>query len=92
MPTTKLVRTLQDLLVWQKAHRFVLDDHAISARFPKHETHGLSLQMRRATVSIPANTAEGSVEECRCFLSPDFHIPQGYQGRSPWLVRTSLTK
>ena len=59
MPTSRPARTFQDLLVWQKAHRFVLDIYALAAAFPKQETYGLSLQMRRAAVSIPANIAEG---------------------------------
>ena len=45
MATAKPARTFQDLLVWQKAHRFVLEVYAFSALFPKHETYGLALQM-----------------------------------------------
>jgi len=45
--------------VWQKAHGFVLDVYTLTAAFPKSETYGLALQMRRAAVSIPANIAEG---------------------------------
>jgi len=48
-----------NLLVWQKAHQFVLGVYSFTAAFPKPETYGLSLQMRRAAVSIPANIAEG---------------------------------
>jgi four helix bundle protein len=59
MAISKPARTFQDLLVWQKAHRFVLEAYAFTALFPKQETYGLSLQMRRAAVSIPANIAEG---------------------------------
>src|SRR5437867_9077927 len=59
MPTSRPARTFQDLLVWQKAHRFVLDIYALTVAFPKQETYGLSLQMRRAAVSVPANIAEG---------------------------------
>ena len=59
MAISKPARTFQDLLVWQKAHRFVLEVYAFTAAFPKHETYGLALQMRRAAVSIPANIAEG---------------------------------
>jgi four helix bundle protein len=59
MAISKPARTFQDLLVWQKAHRFVLEVYALTAAFPKQETYGLSLQMRRAAVSIPANIAEG---------------------------------
>jgi four helix bundle protein len=59
MAMSKPARTFQDLLVWPKAHRFVLAVYAFTAAFPKQETDGLSLQMRRAAVSIPANIAEG---------------------------------
>jgi len=52
-------RTFRDLLVWQKAHQFVLGVYSFTAAFPRPETYGLSLQMRRAAVSIPANIAEG---------------------------------
>jgi len=59
MAISKPARTFQDLLVWQKAHRFVLEVYTFTAMLPKQETYGLSLQMRRAAVSIPANIAEG---------------------------------
>ena len=59
MAISKPARTFQDLLVWQKAHRFVLEAYALTTAFPKQETYGLSQQMRRAAVSIPANIAEG---------------------------------
>src|SRR5438876_801927 len=133
-------RTFQDLVVWRKAHELVLAVYSFTAGFPKTETYGLALQMRRAAVSVPANIAEGfrrrgkadkarymnmaegSLEEsldpgarpwirrhqqphnftgrsqsfakrlCECdsvfgLLTTDFHIPKGYQGRSPCLVR-----
>src|SRR5437868_13425582 len=57
--TRAAARTFRDLLVWQKAHQFVLTVYSFTAAFPKQETYGLSLQMRRAAVSIPANIAEG---------------------------------
>ena len=59
MAISKPARTFQDLLVWQKAHQFVLGVYALTAAFPKQETYGLSMQLRRASVSIPANIAEG---------------------------------
>jgi four helix bundle protein len=52
-------RTFEDLIVWQKAHAFVLRVYQLSARFPKHELFGMTSQFRRAAVSIPANIAEG---------------------------------
>ncbi len=52
-------RSFRDLLVWQKAHRFVLDVYRVSSDFPRHEQYGLTAQLRRAAVSIAANIAEG---------------------------------
>ena len=52
-------KTFCDLIVWQKAHQFVLGVYGLTQAFPKQETYGLSAQMRRAAVSIAANVAEG---------------------------------
>lgn len=52
-------RTFEDVEVWQRAHRWVLKIYRYSESFPKHELFGLSSQLRRAAVSIPANFAEG---------------------------------
>ena len=59
MPPRVPARSFRDLLVWRKAHEFVLAVYAFTAIFPKQETYGLAAQMRRAAVSIPANIAEG---------------------------------
>ena len=52
-------RTFEDVDIWKKAHQFVLDVYRLSEAFPKHELFGLTSQMRRAAVSVPANFAEG---------------------------------
>ena len=52
-------KCFEDLLVWQKAHAYVLDIYKMTEDFPKTELFGLTSQMRRAAVSIPANIAEG---------------------------------
>jgi four helix bundle protein len=48
-----------DLIVWQKSHQFVLGIYRLTNRFPNTEIYGLTSQIRRAAVSIPANIAEG---------------------------------
>jgi four helix bundle protein len=52
-------RTFQDLVVWQKAHQFVLSVYRITKAFPREEMYGLTSQFRRAAISVPANIAEG---------------------------------
>ncbi len=55
-------RTFRDLLIWQKAHQFVLRVYKETDRFPPDERFGLTRQLRRSAVSIPANIAEGFVK------------------------------
>lgn len=52
-------KSFQDLLVWQKSHKLVLKIYKISQSFPKEELFGLTSQIRRSIVSVPANIAEG---------------------------------
>ena len=52
-------KVFTDLIVWQKAHAFVLTVYRLTDGFPKSEVYGLSSQFRRAAVSIAANIAEG---------------------------------
>lgn len=51
--------SFEDLEVWKKAHNFLLQVYRLTEGFPKHELFGLTSQLRRAAVSIPANIAEG---------------------------------
>jgi four helix bundle protein len=57
--TRSPARSFQDLIVWQKAHQFVLATYQFTGNFPKQEYFGLTSQFRRASISIPANIAEG---------------------------------
>jgi four helix bundle protein len=50
----------RELLVWQKAMDLVVMCYEITNLFPKNETYGLAIQIRRAAVSIPSNIAEGA--------------------------------
>jgi four helix bundle protein len=52
-------KSFRELIVWQKAHEFVLAVYKMTKAFPKEELFSLTSQFRRAVVSIPANIAEG---------------------------------
>ena len=56
---TPTARTFEDVDIWKKAHQFVLDVYKMTDAFPKYELFGLTSQLRRAAISIPANFAEG---------------------------------
>ncbi len=59
VPARAPAKKFEDLIVWQKAHQFVLATYRYTTGFPKSETYGLTSQLRRAAVSIAANIAEG---------------------------------
>ena len=52
-------RTFEDVELWKLAHSWVIDIYRLTDGFPKHELFGLTSQLRRAAVSVPANFAEG---------------------------------
>ena len=54
------MQDFRQLQVWQKSHQLVLQVYGITQAFPASEGYGLSQQMRRASVSVPSNIAEGS--------------------------------
>jgi four helix bundle protein len=53
------IKSFKDLRIWQKGIRLVKDIYILTKGFPKDELYGLSSQMRRCSVSIPSNIAEG---------------------------------
>jgi four helix bundle protein len=70
-------KDFQDLIVWQKAHQFVLSLYRYSESFPKSELYGLTSQARRAAVSIPANIAEGFKKKTKPDKVRFLNIAQG---------------
>jgi four helix bundle protein len=52
-------RNYRDLVVWQKGIELAKLIYPLSARFPSDERFGLTSQIRRASVSVPSNIAEG---------------------------------
>jgi len=53
------IRSFTDLIVWRKAHKFVLEIYKLTNSFPKEEKYSLVDQLRRASVSITSNISEG---------------------------------
>ena len=53
------IESYRDLDVWKVAMTLAQESYLLAARFPKDEMYGMSSQIRRAAVSIPANIAEG---------------------------------
>jgi four helix bundle protein len=70
-------QNFEDVQVWQKAHRWVLGIYRMTEQFPKHELFGLTAQLRRAAVSVPANFAEGFKKIGRADKLRFYNIAQG---------------
>jgi four helix bundle protein len=71
------VRTLHDLVVWQTAMELAEGCYRLAAEFPRGERYGLTSQMRTASVSIPANIAEGFGRESTGPFIQFLRIAQG---------------
>lgn len=67
------INSYKDLVVWQRAMELVVAVYQLTEQYPKSELYGLTMQTRRAAVSIPSNIAEGrrrgSRKELRHFLN-----------------------
>lgn len=66
-----------EVVVWQRAHQLVLAIYRLSRKFPKEELYGLTSQLRRAAVSIPANFAEGYKKRGTADKLRYYNISQG---------------
>ncbi len=63
------VRSFRGLRVWHSGMDLVVAIYGLTKTFPKSETYGLSSQLQRAAVSVPANIAEGhSRQSLRAYL------------------------
>jgi four helix bundle protein len=62
--------TYRNLIVWKQGIELVAECYTLTDRFPRSELYGLTNQLRRAAVSIPANVAEG---HCRRETKPFRH-------------------
>jgi four helix bundle protein len=70
-------RSFEEVEVWRKAHAWVLGVYRFTERFPGHELFGLTSQLRRAAVSVPANFAEGFKKRGHADKIRFYNIAQG---------------
>jgi four helix bundle protein len=71
------MRDFRDLKVWEKAHQLTLAVYKATLLFPKEELYGLTSQIRRASMSIPANIAEGCGRSGEAELARFLQIAMG---------------
>jgi len=62
------MKDFRQLKVWERSHQLALTIYKATKEFPKEELYGLTSQIRRSSMSIPTNIAEG----CGRFTDPDF--------------------
>jgi four helix bundle protein len=70
-------QTFRDLVVWQKAHDFVLCIYKMTSQFPKEERFCLTSQFRRAAISLAANIAEGFSRKTNAEKLRFYNVSQG---------------
>jgi len=83
---TKNSYGFESLIVWQKAHQFVLNVYEMTKLYPKEESFGLSSQFRRAAVSIAANIAEGYGKKSAKDKLRFYNIAQGSINESRYYI------
>ena len=71
------MQNFRNLRVWEKAHHLVLDVYKSCAAFPREELYGLTSQMRRSSISIGANIAEGCCRQGDAELRRFLQIAMG---------------
>jgi four helix bundle protein len=71
------IRSYRDLIVWEQAMALAAAVYSVTRNWPKEELYGLTSQVRRAAVSIPANVAEGYGRENRGSYVQFLKIAQG---------------
>ena len=70
-------KSFRDLIVWQKAHELVLDVYRATKDFPKEEVYALTSQIRRSSMSVAANIAEGFKKKSSADKLRILNIAQG---------------
>lgn len=75
--TPETIRDYRDLIVWKEAMDIAEEIYVLTRAFPREELYGITSQMRRCAVSIPANIAEGFGRAQRRTFIQFLRIAQG---------------
>lgn len=86
----KSVRPHKKLIIWQDSIEFVSAIYLLTEKFPVKEQFGLISQLRRASVSIPTNTAEGAARHTNKEFIHFLYIAQGSLSEVDTLLTISL--
>ncbi len=71
------MRNFKKYQVWKKSHAMVLSIYRDTRGFPQEELYGLTSQIRRATISIAANIAEGAGKKTDADFARFLYISMG---------------
>jgi len=83
------VQRYRDLEVWKRSHALVLRVYQLTKNFPEEERFGLTSQLRRAAVSVPANIAEGSKRRTNQDFARFLNISEGSLSETDYLLLCS---
>jgi four helix bundle protein len=80
-----------ELMVWQRSHRLTLEMYRLTSRFPAEERFGIISQLRRATLSVPTNIAEGSKRISSSEFARFLNIAEGSLAETEYLLWSAVT-
>jgi four helix bundle protein len=81
------MQSYEELKVWHRCYAFVLELYNLTRPFPPHEQYGLTSQLRRAAVSMPANLAEGVMRSTSADFARHVSIARGSASEVDCLLR-----
>ncbi|HVN75731.1 MAG TPA: four helix bundle protein [Thermoanaerobaculaceae bacterium] len=83
------MRRFTELKVWERSHQLVLKVCQLTAGFPRSEVFGLTSQLRRASVSVPANIAEGAKRRSQRDFAHFINVAEGSLSEVEYLLALS---
>ena len=77
------------LKVWEKSNLLTIKIYKITTSFPKHELYGITSQIRRASLSVPTNIAEGCGRDSKAEFCRFLQIAAGSASEAEYLIDIS---